>query len=286
MNVQRFEDVKAFYQQVEPFLMQDEVAHNVILGLHSHLMLSNVYEPPLYLGYYENEGEIVGVALRTPPHYIMLSKMADADVIAAFARDGYEFYGELPGVMGLKEIVAQFVQCWQELTGQTPHLRRTMCSFRLDKVIPVHGVSGEYCPATEDDFELMTQWSMDFAAEALEAMPREDAEKGAHERLESDPSLRGMRFWVDNGKRVSMAGYGGVTPNSIRIGPVYTPLEFRQRGYASALTAALSQEMLDQGRQFVTLYTDLSNPTSNHIYQTIGYRPVHDVDQYQFEKVT
>jgi predicted GNAT family acetyltransferase len=92
-----------------------------------------------------------------------------------------------------------------------------------------------------------------------------------------------MRFWVDNGKRVSMAGYGGVTPNGIRIGPVYTPPEFRKRGYASALTAALSQEMLDQGRKFVTLYTDLSNPTSNHIYQTIGYKPVHDVDEYRFE---
>jgi len=30
------------------------------------------------------------------------------------------------------------------------------------------------------------------------------------------------------------------------------------------------------------LFTDLANPTSNHIYQTIGYVPVVDVDQYHF----
>jgi predicted GNAT family acetyltransferase len=286
VNVQRFEDVLAFYQKVEPFLMQDEVAHNLILGLCSTLILSNIYEEPPYLGYCEHEGEVVGVALRTPPHNLILSKMTTASAIEAFACDAYELYGALPGVTGLKETVAQFAHSWQKLTGQTPHLRRTMRSFRLDKVIPVHGVSGEYCPATDDDFELMTQWSMDFAAESLEAMAREDAEKGSRERLASDPKVRGMRFWVDNGERVSMVGYGGLTPNGIRIGPVYTPPEYRRRGYASALTAAVSQEMLDNGRKFVSLYTDLSNPTSNHIYQTIGYRPVHDVDQYHFETAT
>jgi hypothetical protein len=286
VNVQRFEDVEAFYQRVEPFLMQDEVGHNVILGLHSHLMLSNTYEPPLYLGYCAHEGEIVGVALRTPPYNLLLSKMAHEGAIEAFAQDAYAFYGEISGALGLKEIVAQFAQSWLKLTGQTSRLRRAERSFRLEKVIPVHGVSGEYCPATAGDYELMVQWSLAFAAEALDPMRREDMERSARSRLEGDPKVRGMRFWVDNGRRVSMVGYGGPTPNGIRIGPVYTPPEFRQRGYATALTAAVSQEMLDQGRRFVTLYTDLSNPTSNHIYQTIGYQPVHDVDEYHFEKAT
>ena len=52
--------------------------------------------------------------------------------------------------------------------------------------------------------------------------------------------------------------------------------EFRGRGYASNCVAALTQKMLDQGRKFCFLYTDLSNPTSNKIYQQIGYRPVCD----------
>jgi predicted GNAT family acetyltransferase len=72
------------------------------------------------------------------------------------------------------------------------------------------------------------------------------------------------------------------TPNGIRIGPVYTPPGLRRRGYASAATAAASQTELDNGRRYIFLFTDLSNPTSNKIYQQIGYEPVIDIDQLGF----
>jgi predicted GNAT family acetyltransferase len=86
-----------------------------------------------------------------------------------------------------------------------------------------------------------------------------------------------LLLWEDEGEPVSLAGWGGPTPNGIRIGPVYTPPELRSRGYATALTAELSQRLLDGrlyqgGRQFCFLYTDLANPTSNAIYERIGYR--------------
>src|SRR5262249_39695999 len=119
-------------------------------------------------------------------------------------------------------------------------------------------------------------------AEALDGMSREDAERDVDFRLNRDSNLGGLRLWWDGSKPVSFAGYGGLTPHGIRIGPVYTPPELRGRGYASACVAALSQEMLDRGRTFCSLFTDLSNPTSNHIYQAIGYEPVIDVDLYRF----
>ena len=63
---------------------------------------------------------------------------------------------------------------------------------------------------------------------------------------------------------------------------MYTPPEFRGRGYASACVAAASQAQLDAGRRFCFLFTDLANATSNHIYQEIGYEPVRDVEVYRF----
>ena len=68
----------------------------------------------------------------------------------------------------------------------------------------------------------------------------------------------------------------------MRVGPVYTPPEDRGHGWASALVAEGTQWLLDEGREWVCLYTDLSNPTSNRIYQAIGYEPVLDFDQYEF----
>jgi predicted GNAT family acetyltransferase len=47
--------------------------------------------------------------------------------------------------------------------------------------------------------------------------------------------------------------------------------------------AALSQTLLDQGRMYCFLFTDLANPTSNHIYQAIGYQPICDVNEYSFQ---
>jgi predicted GNAT family acetyltransferase len=81
-----------------------------------------------------------------------------------------------------------------------------------------------------------------------------------------------------------MAGASGPTPKGIRIGAVYTPKALRRRGYASTLVAALSQAQLTAGRTFCFLFTDLANPTSNKIYQDIGYMPVCDVDEYRFEE--
>jgi predicted GNAT family acetyltransferase len=88
--------------------------------------------------------------------------------------------------------------------------------------------------------------------------------------------------WEDAGEVVAFAGVAGPTPRGIRIGPVYTPPDRRGRGYASNLVAEVSRRQLASGRNFCFLFTDLANPTSNHIYQTIGYVPVVDVDQYSF----
>jgi hypothetical protein len=73
------------------------------------------------------------------------------------------------------------------------------------------------------------------------------------------------------------------SPRGMRVGSVFTPAEHRRKGYASALAAAVSQRILDSGCEFASLYTDLANPTSNHIYQEIGYRAVCDFDEYRFE---
>ena len=84
---------------------------------------------------------------------------------------------------------------------------------------------------------------------------------------------------------VSMAGLSRPTTHGISINDVYTAPEFREKGYASSLVAHLSQYALDHGKEFCSLYTDLANPTSNSIYQKIGYYPVADVMDVHFKPV-
>ena len=94
---------------------------------------------------------------------------------------------------------------------------------------------------------------------------------------------RTVYLWADEGgEPVALVGAGGRTPRGIRIGPVYTPPAHRGRGYASNLVAAVTQRQFDDGRAFCFLFTNLANPTSNRIYQGMGYQPVIDIDQWQF----
>jgi predicted GNAT family acetyltransferase len=86
----------------------------------------------------------------------------------------------------------------------------------------------------------------------------------------------GILLWEAGGLPVSIAGVTRHVAGMLRVAPVYTPPELRGRGYASAVTAAASLRAREAGAEEVVLYTDLANPTSNSIYQRIGYRPVED----------
>jgi len=88
--------------------------------------------------------------------------------------------------------------------------------------------------------------------------------------------------WRDS-QPVSMAAWAGQTPRGVRVNMVYTPPELRRRGYASAAVSALTKKLLDAGRKFVFLFTDLSNPTSNSIYRKMGYEAVCDINEVDFE---
>ena len=93
----------------------------------------------------------------------------------------------------------------------------------------------------------------------------------------------GITVWQVGAVPVSMAGRTRTVAGMVRVAPVYTPPELRGRGYAGAATAAVSQAALDAGVREVVLYTDLANPTSNALYQRLGYRPVEDRVVFSFE---
>jgi predicted GNAT family acetyltransferase len=152
---------------------------------------------------------------------------------------------------------------------------------RAESAVQPQGVPGAMRRADERDRPLLVEWSEAFAAEAVPHAPAGDADEMVRERL-AGVAGAGLFLWEHGGRPVSLAGCAGRTPNGIRVGPVYTPPDFRGHGYASALTAALTRTLLDGGRRFCFLYTDLANPTSNRIYERIGYRPVSDVDEYRF----
>jgi uncharacterized protein len=280
MKIASHADADGFLAQAGEFLAAREAEHNLILGLSSRLQREpTLYGEPAYFAVVENAGRVVGVAMRTPPHNHILSEIDEEAAIGPLVEDARSVFGSLPGVVGPKEPVAQFAAAWQAATGAQARIGIEQRVFAADHVDAPRPVPGRIRDYERADREFASRWMDAFVAEALsEALPESSEE--FVDRREQDPD-GGLVVWED-GDPVSMAGFGGLTPNGIRIGPVYTPPELRGRGYASALTAELTQRLLDGGRRFCFLFTDLANPTSNSIYQRIGYRAVSDVDQWSF----
>jgi predicted GNAT family acetyltransferase len=280
MELRRHADATGFLEHAGDFLAAREAEHNLVLGLSSRLEhMPRLYGEPAYLAVIEDDGEVVAAALRTPPHNLVLSEIDRPGAVELFAADVRLAYDALPGVLGPKEQTRQFVAVWEEATGAKGRLEREQRAFRAESVDPPEGVAGNMRSYEDGDFDLAVRWMDAFVDEAL-GHPEPETSAEFVERRKHDPD-GGLVVWED-GETVCMAGFGGRTPNGIRIGPVYTPPEHRRRGYGSALTAALTRQLLGEGRRFCFLFTDLANPTSNRIYQQIGYRPVTDIDLWVF----
>jgi hypothetical protein len=219
----------------------------------------------------------------TPPFNLVVSWTDDRDAMPALAKELEKARVYVPGLTAPPEMAKAFADAWVEARGQTA--MRTMAErvYRLERVIPVTGVAGTVRVADLDDRDLLVDWMDAFAHEALDRRDPMDPAVVIDAALRT--GTRTFYLWEHEGRPVSMAGVTGPTPHGIRVGPVYTPPADRGHGFASAVTAAASQAQLDQGRRFVFLFTDLTNPTSNRIYQAIGYEPVIDIDQWGFEPV-
>jgi len=281
-QVERQPDTTSFLERAGEFLLEREAEHNLILGLSSRLRSEpRLYGEDPYFVVVLDGDRVVGAAMRTPPHNLILSEIDEEAALEPIADDARSVYESLPGVIGGRRAVARFARLWETRTGARGRVGIRQRIYQVSNVSPPSGVPGEMRSYQEGDRELVLAWMDAFVQEALPEAPPEDAEGWLARNL-SNPD-GGLELWIDAGRPVSFAGFGGLTPNGIRIGPVYTPAELRRRGYASALVAELTRMLLDRGRRFCFLFTDLANPTSNSIYQTVGYRPVADVDQWSFE---
>ena len=273
------DDGDAFGAKAVPYLLDDEAIHCLLLGLIAHQATT-----PLGLRQFAvaRTDEIVAVAAITPPRNLVLSRIADDRAVPFLVAQLQQQDVGIPGVIGPEPHAGHFAAAWQASTGQQAQHTMRQRIFQTDTVRVPTSVEGSARAATQMDRPLLLDWVGHFVAESmpLDVRAVADAETMVESRFGDGA---GWLLWLNAaGEPVSLAGFGSPTPNGIRIGPVYTPPEHRRRGYGSAVTAATTRLLLDRGHRFVFLFTDLANPTSNHIYQEIGYRPVADFGIYRF----
>jgi hypothetical protein len=281
MQLYRYDDTQKFRHRVQDYLLQHEAEHNLLLGLlHNLARYPERYLEVPYLATVESNNEIQAVAIGTPPYKLTLSKAVDLRALKVIAADlAQDLQSSLNcphGVNGLVMEVEAFLQAWQTLTGQPYRRVMNMRIYQLTQVEPVATATGHLRLATEADRPLLLEWFTAFADEIGEV-----AGDAPGDMINRGLMRQSVHLWED-GVPVSWASGSQSLPTAARIGPVYTPQQYRRKGYATACVAALSQKLLNEGCDRCFLFTDLANSISNHIYQQIGYRPICDWHDYAF----
>ena len=273
--------VDEFLAQAGPFLRAEPVRNTVVLSVTENLRVAaaagsppDSHAPgPLFGWWPEGSGgtAVGGAFMHTPDFPVFLTSMRSpaaaelGDVLAEAGR-------QVPGVNAEPQAAGAFADSWRHRTGHAATVRLRSRLYRLGALVwPDPGPPGAPRVAGERDRDLLVEWFQAFALEAEGSAPQ-DSTAAVDQRL----SYGGITVWEAGGVPVSFAGITRAVAAMVRVGPVYTPPALRRRGYAGGVTAAVSQAALDAGAAEVVLYTDLANPTSNALYERLGYRPVED----------
>lgn len=260
---------QAFLDRAMRWLLQRESENNLIIGIAEQLAVNPL--PNSFLATMEDGDEVVGCAFRTPPYKLGVTSMPD-EAAALLGNVIADEYDDAPAVLGPDTTASIVAAVIADRKGKQVSQGMMQRIYELHHVdFPENPPAGRLRLAQQSDAELVTRWLDDFAKETNHG-PGDMRNYAA-----SHITNKTMFFWDVGGEVRTVALWAGRTPNGVRIGFVYTPAEHRGKGYASACVAGASQRALDSGCSFCCLYTDLSNGTSNRIYQNIGYRPVADV---------
>jgi GNAT superfamily N-acetyltransferase len=263
-----------FAATVGDLLHADPVRHTVPLTVLAMLRAkgpSVVDDDRARYGWHTGDsGEVDGAFFQTPPFPVSLTALpagSAPDLIRLLAADG-----GLPDTANVSsDDAAAFSAAWAGVTGGGTTVAQRQRLHRLGRLVPPDPApAGAARVAGPGDRELLVEWSAAFDREAHTRA--RDNERTVDDRL----SHAGLTLWESGGEPDAMAGRTRDAEGVVRVAGVYTVPAHRQRGYGAGVTAAVTQAALDAGASAVVLFTDLANPTSNAIYQRLGYRQVED----------
>jgi len=284
MDVKIYSNAADFLAETGDLLRSDEARYGLVYGI-ARLVKTNPHhfgeEDPLFCSVSDNNC-ISALVWRTPPYPVGLAwcagdpEKAAPPLIGAVRRR----WAAIPGVAGHREVADPFADRWCKNFGTS--IKSTMAQriYRLDSVNDIAAVPGHIRLATPADKDLVSEWRRAFMVEVgsptNENIPERDVTPFIEKRI--------IYLWEYLEKPVSMVVKDRPTEHGISITLVYTPPELRRYGYATACVAGVCRDILKSGYDFCTLYTDLSNPTSNSIYMKIGFKPVCDSVEYGFSQ--
>ncbi|MDP2773239.1 MAG: GNAT family N-acetyltransferase [Nocardioides sp.] len=290
-----YDDPAAFLRDAEDVLARDPVVTTVMSTATQRVAAADDRgEPrgdhPHWWVAVREDDSVVGVAMRTAPFapYPLYLLPMPEPAARELARAVHGRGEDVMAVNGALPAAEHFADETARLRGGTARVHEHMRLWEAAEVVLPQLPPGLLRLARAEDTDLATAWWNAFAVDAAEQAGR-SADSAVGEGIEAEEMRRRIDdelvwLWEDeSGRVVHLTAHNPPAYGVARVGPVYTPRDARGHGYASAAVAAVTQRLLDQGSRAV-LFTDQANPTSNKIYEAVGYRPVVDMANLQITR--
>ncbi len=282
MELHHTDEVETYAAAVVPFLEADPLGRNMLRSVLETVRAGSTgwAAPPSF--WWGTDGDdVVGAASWTPPFYLLVSPWP-AELASPLAESAHRRAAELrvslPGARGPAESARLVAHAWELHVGQAPTIHRVQLLHRLDALAGPSPPPGTWRAAEIRDVSVLATWFTAFALEArVPSNPRTEA------YVAQLITERRCFVWEVDRRSTSMVCFTPPVAGVARIGPVYTPPDMRQRGYARRLTYEVTRELVGSGARTVVLYTDADNRTSNSIYRQIGYVLLEEHHEFAFQ---
>lgn len=263
LRIKKYENARQFSEDCREWLQIREDYYNRLISS-SELLASNseVLKPPYWFGSVLDGGKIVGCGLYAEPDGLLLSEMPSKSLAQLFESIRSDV-GCPSRIAGIPSTSQAMVNLWTNEAGVNSRLENRWVVYRADSVnSPGTNTRGKIRLGRIDELELVKEWAHDYGAE--KPAPVDVGQYLVRKLREAE-----LYIWDADGP-CTLVATSGRTSNGIRISAVYTPMGYRNSGFASAAVASLTKQLLENVVSFVTLAVADGDPAET-LYQRLGF---------------
>ena len=282
MKFNKYEDINLFWNDTKELLEKDEwynclMIGNCIEGIEKGI---NDWFMVTITDHYNIE---LIMLYRKPWKLILYSPTNNYsdEILELAASEIYKYDKELLGVNSEKSVANKFAKYYCGLSNMKYSVHaglRILLLENLENGKLLEDITYRKC--TLNDKDTLIKYIQDFMKEALnEECDYDKAEEKFNKYFE-----KGYYVLEKDNKIVCQANISRIMKYGKCVSSVYTPKEEREKGYAYNLIYRISRDLINSGDKYCILYTDDSNPISNHVYEKIGYKRKSDWEDIDFIK--
>lgn len=211
------------------------------------------------------------IALQNPgyPMWLWINELLEKSTIDKFLNSLCDQLKDIKlcGISGKPEFVKQFAYQYSKITKVSSKISLSMESYECKKIIKPKNVSGKLIKAQLNHESIIAEFLEGFVFDCFGiSIVKEKQFTAVKSMIESG----NLYLWEVEEEICGMVNIAHKSKKYARINNVYTPLEKRKRGYASAMVAGVCSILLKEGL-IPMLYADITNEDSNKVYRTIGF---------------